>query len=198
MHVQHLAHNNYYMDKRHIAAAHGRLAIGLAIIGTVSTFCFALLFDLPPFLCSVGRIYTQAPHSFNHSASIKCSPQYKGWAKEMPSPWELMGEWKCSLAQLTFTRHPLCFRPELSPGGGRKGHRGQPDLAGLAVDHGEPPPRAPKTLLPPSAPLHLKSSHRDLIIFSSLPILYPYYHAPDIQHSQALNQGALLVYYNNF
>jgi len=33
---------------------------------------------------------------------------------------------------------------------------------------------------------------------SSLPILYPYYHAPDIPHSQTLNQGVHLVYYNTF
>lgn len=33
---------------------------------------------------------------------------------------------------------------------------------------------------------------------SSLPILYPYYHAPDILCSKTLTQGVRLVYYNTF
>lgn len=33
---------------------------------------------------------------------------------------------------------------------------------------------------------------------STLPILYPYYHAPDTVCSQTLNQGVRLVYYNTF
>lgn len=33
---------------------------------------------------------------------------------------------------------------------------------------------------------------------SSLPILYPYYHAPDIVCSQTLNLGVQLGYYNTF
>lgn len=45
MHAQHLAHNQYYMDKRHIAAA-WKTSIRLAIPGMVKLVLFSCLMSL--------------------------------------------------------------------------------------------------------------------------------------------------------
>lgn len=156
----------------------------------------------------------QLPHSLNHLTSIKCKAQYKVLSKTEAWPWELMVEWRCSELSTPTSQ------ARAKHWGGRKGHPGEPGLdpheppphattswiwapAASSSPGNFPPPFLKTSLLPnpnhhPLTPRHPESMHQGLIAFSSLPILYPYYHAPAIQRARALNQGTLLVYYNIF
>ena len=113
--------------------------------------------------------------------------------KSCLSPGELMAKWKHSLVQFSIYQAPHTFQArglgEERPSWIRSGrsYNGPCELLAHPLE----------TSLPPLAPPHLRS-YQYVATFSSLPILYPYYHAPDILCSQALNQGAGLVYYNIF
>ena len=113
--------------------------------------------------------------------------------KSCLAPGELMAKWKHSLVQFSIYQAPHTFQArglgEERQSWIRSGWSYNGPFELLAH------PLEPS--LPPLAPPHLKS-YQYVATFSSLPILYPYYHASDILCSQALNQGAGLVYYNIF
>lgn len=95
MHVQHLAHNKYYMDSSCLWKT--SYWVSNWWVGKVS---FVLLFDV--LHQKSGRKYMQLSHSLNHPTPIKCEAQYKVLSKTEAWPW---GAYYCSELGSAFTRH---------------------------------------------------------------------------------------------